>query len=159
MSLIDNPWTCGRYYRMAALALIGYWLILLTATHWPLEFIPEAKRFLSRDKLLHGSAYTVLAFLMTLAAGLRRAERGRYPLSRWWPTVGVILIGSASGLLDEATQPLVGRDFEWYDWIADSIGCVCGAVVATLVLRIVFSSASATEDTSATYETGATPQR
>jgi hypothetical protein len=47
------------------------------------------------------------------------------------------LVTSVAGLLDELTQPLFGRDMEWYDWLADSAGGLCGAVLALLALRLI----------------------
>jgi VanZ family protein len=36
------------------------------------------------------------------------------------------------GLLDEFTQPLTGRDFDWFDWAADIGGAAVGAALSML---------------------------
>ena len=126
--------TARRRRRVAAGALVVYWLALLTATHWPHKFPAEAKPFLSPDKLLHFSAYAGLAFIMAMLFGLRRAERGLRPAGSWLKALGVCLIVSAAGLFDEITQPLMNRDFEWYDWFADTAGSLLGVTVASAVL-------------------------
>jgi VanZ family protein len=41
----------------------------------------------------------------------------------------------AFGLLDEATQPLTGRDFDWFDWLADILGAVTGLIVYEALRR------------------------
>ena len=104
---------------MATAILVVYWSVLLLATHWPRQIIPEPGRLLASDKLLHFSAYTGLGFLFLLVAFLRHRITAPLPLPIF---VGVALLASAAGFIDEATQPLFGRDFEWYDWCADTVG-------------------------------------
>jgi VanZ family protein len=122
-------------HRGSAILVAVYWVALLAGTHWPRQLLPREKLLFSRDKLLHFSAYAGLTFLLLNAVRLRRL----------WPPAGaqaafvlaavVCLVVSISGLVDEITQPLVGRDFEWYDWLADSSGAICGAVLSSIMLR------------------------
>ncbi|HEX7377272.1 MAG TPA: VanZ family protein, partial [Pirellulales bacterium] len=48
---------------------------------------------------------------------------------------GVLLCVTAFGLLDEATQPFTGRDFDWFDWLADSVGALGGMICYEVVRR------------------------
>ena len=58
--------------RAATAALAVYWVALLAGTHWPRQFLPRENLLFSKDKLLHFSAYTGLAFLMLNAVRLKR---------------------------------------------------------------------------------------
>ncbi len=49
--------------------------------------------------------------------------------------VGIFAAVTAFGLFDEATQPLTGRDFDWFDWLADSVGAFAGIALYESVRR------------------------
>ena len=121
--------------RASTLAVAMYWFALLAGTHWPRQFLPRENLLFSKDKLLHFSAYAGLTFLLLNAVRLRRRVRPASAAAAFGQAALVCLVVSASGLLDEITQPLVGRDFEWYDWLADSTGSICGALLASVLLR------------------------
>jgi VanZ family protein len=76
------------------------------------------------DKLDHFIAYFGLALLATLAWGLQR--------SLAWIFLGVLMLGA--GL--EGLQALVGRDAEWGDMLANSLGATAGLTLAVLYLVI-----------------------
>lgn len=76
------------------------------------------------DKLDHFIAYFGLALLASLAWGLRR--------SLAWIFLGVLMLGA--GL--EGLQALVGRDAEWGDMLANSLGATTGLILAALYLAI-----------------------
>ena len=125
----------GQFARRAATVVLAvYWLTLVTATHWPLRFLPRDKPLLASDKLLHFSAYAGLAFLLSLVVYLRRPSSLGLSLGKV-ACVWVVVV--VSGLCDEFTQPLVGRDFEWYDWLADSVGGAVWARPHALVIRLL----------------------
>ena len=116
--------------RWPAIAcLILYWLVLCLATHlrnpWPAGGAPTYP-----DKLVHFTAYGILAALAVFALVGPRSNRGLGSLVRRTAMILGLVIGY--GLLDEFTQPLTGRDFEWLDWAADIGGAVCGTLLATL---------------------------
>jgi VanZ family protein len=75
------------------------------------------------DKAEHFIAYFGLAAMATLVIGLRR--------SLAWAILGVIALG---GLL-EILQALLGRDAEFGDFIANTIGALTGLAVAALFIR------------------------
>jgi len=115
--------------------LAVYWLVLFLATHWRNPW-PRGGTPSYPDKLVHFTAYGILAGLAVYAIGNRLSVRG---LAKRAAAILAVVI--AYGLLDEFTQPLTGRDFEWLDWAADIGGAVCGTLLATLwrwnELRIV----------------------
>jgi VanZ family protein len=141
--------------RTATAVLVVYWLVLLTATHWPREIFPEGSQLLAGDKLLHLSAYAGLGFLLMLVARLRQPLVDDEPRATTWQVARLGLLTSVAGLLDELTQPLFGRDFELYDWLADSAGGLCGAALALLALRFF----SAARNTTARDTGGGDPSR
>ena len=79
------------------------------------------------DKLLHAIEYTVLGLLLSRAAGWPRSLSTRLVL---------IVIGVAAGAVDEWIQSHTpGRESTIGDWIADSIGVICGVQLASWLHR------------------------
>lgn len=76
------------------------------------------------DKAEHFTAYFGLAAMATLVIGLRR------PLA--WALTGIVALG---GLL-EVAQYYMGRDAEWGDVLANSLGVLAGLAVAALFIRV-----------------------
>jgi VanZ family protein len=117
------PWLLG------ILAL--YWLALFIATHLPR--VPSL-RVQHSDKLVHFAVFAILGFLLT--ALFPRLHR------RWeWNVVWATIFASAYAAFDEYSQPAVGRTADVWDWVADSLGAVCGALVCLavrwLILRLM----------------------
>jgi VanZ like protein len=103
--------------KVLTIVVAAYWLALFVGTHIPR--IPTALQMPGADKWQHTAAYAGLAFL--LAA---RSAFGRPVTWKWALAVagGVILFGA----FDELTQIPVGRNAEFYDWIADGLGTAIG---------------------------------
>ncbi|HEY4263157.1 MAG TPA: VanZ family protein [Schlesneria sp.] len=100
--------------------LVIYWSSMFFGTHLPK--MPQGLAGQS-DKLLHFCAYCGLAVLLLSW----RITRGRVSLSQlllFWLMIG------AYGIFDEMTQPLVGRDCDIKDWLADLTGAAIGLAVA-----------------------------
>lgn len=114
----------GRWCLIASIALYA---IAYTMTHLPPNRVPGTGWF--NDKLLHATGYTALGLMTFLTLMMRNRRR------TWTTVVGTWawLIGYA--FFDEATQPLVGRDFEWNDLAADGAGALLGIVIVFLVIR------------------------
>ncbi|HUY35612.1 MAG TPA: VanZ family protein [Pirellulales bacterium] len=127
-SKIVSPRTLSR---RAKWCLGGYWLLLVLATHWPNPRAPgTSPRY--PDKLVHFAAYGVLAFLAVPIMG-RAASGGHRRFQAMAILIWVAV--AALGLLDETTQPLTGRDFEWLDWLADCLGAACGLAAGRVWFR------------------------
>jgi VanZ family protein len=107
----------------------GLWLFLpaLAVVAWG-ELTPHppqiADEVFGWDKGEHFTAYFGLALLASLAWGLRR--------SVLLVLVGVIALG---GVL-EILQSFTGRDAEWLDELANSLGALTGTAVACAYLAI-----------------------
>lgn len=108
--------------------LAAYWLSMFLGTH-----IPQVPQSLAQqgDKLLHFGAYLGLAVLLLTW----RISRGSITIRRlalFW------LMIAAYGILDEVTQPLVKRDAEVGDWLADIAGAAVGLLIAWPIASWVF---------------------
>jgi VanZ family protein len=112
------PWVrrAGAYLFLPALAVVAWG-----------ELAPQPPSLPGPwqwDKLDHFTAYFGLALLATLGWGLRR--------SLVWVLLGVVAIGASL----EGIQSLVGRDAEWGDMLANTIGALAGLAVAVAYLAV-----------------------
>jgi VanZ family protein len=98
----------------------GIWLLSSQA------ILPQPKGILGYDKLQHFLAYGVFtgALVLWFSPDWIKAHVHKV-------IVLVICLGSAYGIIDEIHQYFVpGRDCNIWDWLADTIGAVCGAFLA-----------------------------
>jgi VanZ family protein len=126
--IVEKP---GRS-RWPLVCLGGYWLVLCAATHWPNPW-PAGGTPQYPDKLVHFTAYGILAFLAVFALGACCPNQSRRACA--WRSLAVLAAVIAYGLLDEFTQPWTGRDFDWFDWAADIGGATCGAAISLLLMK------------------------
>jgi VanZ family protein len=115
--------------KRARRVLIGFFLLLLCLTHFPNPY-PSRGEPEHWDKLAHFGLYAVLAGLALRVLSLRKA--GWHPFIR---CAAVLACVTAFGLLDEFTQPFTGRDFDWFDWLADAVGALSGTLAYELLRR------------------------
>jgi VanZ family protein len=116
---------------MARWILGGYWLLLVLSTHWPNSWTFGGEPSYP-DKPVHFLAYSVLAFLALAASrAAATSDRRRF----WLVTLAIWFAVVVFGLVDETTQPLTGRDFEWFDWLADIAGATCGLALGIVCFR------------------------
>jgi hypothetical protein len=109
------------------IAVAAYWLALFAGTHIPR--VPTALQMPGGDKWQHTAAYAGLAFLL---AALRSTGR---PLT-WKVALTVAGAVILYGAVDELTQIPVGRDAEFYDWVADSLGTMIGIGLLAVCRRL-----------------------
>lgn len=101
---------------------LAFFIAAFVTTHMP---APKHAPPLINDKLLHFSGFLLLSLLSVW----RMAEPG-VPIRR--ATIVIYLAGLAIyGIVDETTQPFMGRDCEFFDWVAD-----CGGAIAGLALGV-----------------------
>jgi len=108
---------------ISTLAAIGYLAFMFTMTHLPKKKVPR-NLAMANDKSLHFLAFLGLGFLASLAIQLRFRHLGRYAY-----TLPMVVFGIAYAWLDELTQPLVGRHFDYKDLMADGAGLVAGMLL------------------------------
>lgn len=116
--------TRTRWQHAARIALPAYWLLLFVATHYPRVRIPGEVPH--GDKLVHFTAFGLLAFLYWQFARARREVGQRFV----WSSAAVLIAYAA---LDEYLQQFVGRFTDVLDFVADAAGIV--AVLAVLELH------------------------
>jgi len=97
-----------RRQRAWQIALVGYWILLFIATHYPRVVIPG--EIPHSDKIVHFGAFGTLAFLFWFAIR-----------PRVW-VAAAILIPYAG--LDEWLQQFVGRFTDLMDFFANTLGIV-----------------------------------
>jgi len=116
----------GKFLKYAARGVFAVYLVCLAlATHWPMSKLP---RHLPPDEILHFAAYALLGFLCTVVV----AEWfGGLWIGRFGICCLVTVVLSVCALLDESTQPMAGRSFEWGEWIVDVAGIMTASVLVT----------------------------
>lgn len=122
MQTTTRPWYFSRTTLWAGCILAAF-----IATHMPPP--PRPAPMVINDKILHFAGFTVIGLLTVwrLGEGGRRIHPAQL--------VGWFLFLVMYGLFDEATQELVGRNFEWYDWLADCAGGAFGMLVGLFCMR------------------------
>jgi VanZ family protein len=117
---------CRLMSRKATLfggACIAYLLVLGYGTHTPLTELPIE---VHHDKLCHFAAYFVLGAIVRLMLSLPKPASLKTCFFLWAAVAAV-------GLLDETTQPLVGRSLELKDIAADWLGAATAIVLIHIV--------------------------
>jgi VanZ family protein len=103
-------------------ALALWTLVIFVGTHLPPESVSLPGENL--DKILHVAAYAVWGGL----AGVALAPNPR-------TFMALLAAGLVLGGLDEGSQPLMGRDAEVLDLLADLFGVALGLLVTGLFRR------------------------
>ena len=94
-------------------------LIITTLSLWPLETLPSVP---GTDKTHHFIAYAALM----LPTALRKPNK--------WIMIGLLFIAYSGAI--ELLQPFVNRYGEWLDMAANTLGVLCGLIVAELMNRL-----------------------
>lgn len=116
-----------RNPKLWQIALAGYWLALLVATHLPVA--GATLRGGVSDKFAHVAAFAVLAAVFATTWQL---TAGRLTFSHLcWVWVVVVLYGA----LDEWTQDMVGRQASFADWLANASGAALGLALFAWLRR------------------------
>jgi len=121
-----QPFFHGTFLPWVRRAGAGLFSPALAVVAWG-ELTPHPPRLPGPwvwDKLDHFTAYMGLALLGSLGWGLRR--------SLAWMLLGVVAIAGAL----EGLQALVGRDAQWGDMLANSLGVAVGFAIAVTYLAI-----------------------
>ncbi len=117
-----------RGVRTVLLACL--WIAAAVATHLPPSEMPRES--LINDKVVHFTVFGALGLIAAWRLAADREALALRHLATWW------LVFAAYALLDEATQPWVGRSFEWLDWVADAAGAAFGLSLMLLCHSLGF---------------------
>jgi len=136
-------WMCRLLFGFALI----YFAAMFLVTHGPLSEIQAEIQpmvwILPWDKSIHAAMYGGGAFLCTLLLMVSSPmlwPSGFFRRRRSWGLLGLGL--AVYALLDEVTQPVLGRQFEWFDWTADLAGIVGGFLVFQILVVMVRRYAS-----------------
>jgi len=117
-----------RYlWTVLLIVYCGFIYYLSDQSRW---IVPVPDLFDMQDKLIHASAYAVMAFLFWQAGKAWMTYCGE----KQWGLLALIcvLFCALYGLSDEWHQSFVpGRDASFFDWIADALG----ALLLTIMLK------------------------
>jgi VanZ family protein len=97
---------------------------------------PQMSGLLGWDKADHFIAYFGLASMAALVIGLRPHLK--------WAILGVIAMGGALEIL----QAFTGRDADWWDFVANTLGALTGVSVGMLFLYLFQTRALVVEPAS-----------
>ena len=114
------------------LVTLAYWAAMFVLTHLPRERLPQRPSV--GDKVAHYTSYLVLGCALGVTLWVNNPARRN---TLWL----VLAAGLAYGAADELLQPLVGRDCELLDWLADA-GGVCTAVALLWLARRLMQGAT-----------------
>ena len=107
-----------------------YWIVLFILTSIPSNSMPSLGGI---DKLEHFAAYTVLSFLIGLAANFQLV----FALKQIELYLVAFSIALTYALLDELHQiPIRGRYFDWWDLFANFIGILLGLAILRWFLSV-----------------------
>jgi VanZ family protein len=123
---------CSLRFRAILLRLPA---LLIAGGIWFLSsqsILPQPKGILGWDKLQHLFAYAVLS--VTVGMWFSPAFWERRPVLAPLLTM---LISSVYGVTDEFHQYFVpGRDCNVWDWLADTLGALLGALVIMILMKM-----------------------
>lgn len=117
----------SRGWRLAA--CLTYLAIAFTLTHTPSDNLGDIPDYLS-DAILHGVGYAILGLLCVWTAATYR--RGLTPRILFAIYLAILIYA----IIDERTQPWVGRGCELSDWVADAVGALIGMAIAISLNRV-----------------------
>ncbi|MBI3872832.1 MAG: VanZ family protein [candidate division Zixibacteria bacterium] len=106
-----------RVFRVLS---ILFAILLVTVSSWPRLKVPDIG-VTGMDKVAHFTQYAILTYLVV--RGWSASSGHGKALSGWLWVLLLVLFAAA----DEFHQGWIpGRDPDWHDWVADSLGILCG---------------------------------
>lgn len=127
-----------RYYFPAvAWTIIMLVLTLLPSPDFPHTFLSSIPYF---DKMVHAGIFGLFVILWYAGAYKSSQKAGKsgalHPMTL---LARVILAAILLGLIIEIVQKewrTIQRDFEWFDWVADTLGAFIGGAIAREIFRL-----------------------
>lgn len=127
----------SRYYLPAvAWTVIMLVLTLLPSPDFPHTFLSSIPYF---DKMVHAGIFGLFvilwyggAYKTTVKSGKEGAAHPMTLLAR--VILAAILLGLAIEIVQKEWRT-IQRDFEWFDWLADTLGAFLGAAIAAEIFR------------------------
>lgn len=120
----------ARFYKLLTLILV---VVIAALSLWPVESLPAVP---GTDKTHHFIGYAALIFPTAVAYFIKNIQLFNKRLFFVW-----CLMVLYSGLI-ELIQPYVNRYGEWLDLAANSIGLLCGVILAKGIVHLFFTTDS-----------------
>ena len=118
-----------RKVYLVYVPLVIYWIFLFIATSLPATHVPS---FAVGDKIKHFGAFFGLSILLSLTL----IYQNKVLLFKKYFVVSALAISSIYGLVDEIHQSFIpGRNSEFLDWLADSLGAAAGVFIIFYLLK------------------------
>lgn len=133
----------NTYANFCKALVIICFLLICAFSLLPSKDIPSTSIFPFADKGAHAIAYAgfgLFSFLSISFSFLIKHlpnEEIHEIRENLVATFHVFLVGLPLGLIIEIIQSRVGRDFDLFDWLADTIGLAIGCIVAAIINKIV----------------------
>lgn len=110
-------------YKVYRVLTLLYGLLILGLSSIPSTSFPDLSIW-TMDKLIHFAEYSILGFLFLMG----------FPVKKGNFIAILFLSGIAFGAFDEYYQSYIpGREMDFKDWLADSIGFISGAAGAVYI--------------------------
>jgi len=110
-------------------------IILLSLTFLPGKELPDTAELISFDKIVHVALFALLSILMLVGIVKHQISKKKF----FNPLAIVVGYTAILGILIEICQKSIGRSFDWFDWLADMVGCLVGLVVFKLLYKYKIS--------------------
>lgn len=110
-------------------------MVILLLTGLPGSFLPHVKPVIGIDKVVHLLMYAVFTYATLWGYREPFMNNGKnYRRKAFWITLSLgIVYGALTEVMQEFLVP--GRNGNMYDWLADVIGSIFGAIIAVFLLR------------------------
>jgi VanZ family protein len=133
----------GIYAALCKTAVVICLFLICAFSLLPAKNVPHTNIFPLGDKGAHAIAYIGLgmfAFLSISFSLIRKHllnQKINEVKETLFATLHVLLIGIPLGLIIEIIQAKVGRNFDLFDWLADSVGLLIGCIIAAIINKLV----------------------
>lgn len=133
------------YSRICKFAVFICFILISLFSLLPADNLPPTDVFLFADKGAHALAYLGFSFFLFLSFTFsiisknvlkhELDEKRENKIALFY----VFIIGLPFGIIIEFIQSKVGRYFDLYDWLADSVGILIGCIIAMIVNHLVIN--------------------
>lgn len=123
-----EPKAMSIRWTLRTVLWLGCLMSAFVVTHLPPSRIPSRGVF--NDKVMHLTGFTALGLVTVWRLGSERHPIGTRRFLAWFTVLIVYAV------VDEMTQPMIGRSCELGDWLADACGAALGMGVGLLFRRV-----------------------
>jgi hypothetical protein len=128
-----------KIFRTAYLA-IAWFIVIHVLTLVPFKSNPDTNLnfFPNIDKLVHFGLFFILCFLWGTYF-FSKKDLSQQAKNKWFFILPLLAILDGIGIEFLQKLPVIHRDFEWFDALADGIGAVAGILFAKIIAKKFWS--------------------